>query len=171
MFKLFEKDKCKSIPLDTSTVLENTPGHNLADIAPGMMMYLGEKGAVPAANTTGSGPYSVTEGNAGRFFISNDYYNNTTKSSITNTTVPVVPNTPIPSGMLAGIPILEKFDMELPLAMTLEKGDLLSYVEGEWDKAASTELAFAMVTENNGTYTNTPLTTKITTWMHVHKLA
>lgn len=171
MFKLFEKDKCVSLKLDTSTTLDPTTGANLVDVAPGMMLYNGANGAVPAANTTGDGPWSVTVTNAGRFFICNDYYNNTIKSGIVNTTSPIVAQTNIPSGMVAAIPIMETFEAVIPIAHALSKGDLLSYVGGVWDIADTNELAFLMVTESNGYVSGAAVDTKVTSWMHKHVVA
>ena len=163
MFKLFEKDKCVTLQLDMTTVA-TLPAHAVDKIVPGVILYDGNSGALDAVDTTVNGAYSITEATAGRFYIAMDYYNNTLNHSYAASAEPGSGQYTKGHGKISAIPVLENFTAVIQVAATLAKGDPLTIVEGVWVKATSTKYVCAMVTEANGTYSDTPLDTKITTW-------
>jgi len=150
MFKLFERDKCKTLTLD----LESRELDNAKTIVPGTILYDGAGGVRKA--TTGD---DLTPATSGLFYIANDYYDNTVNVTMYNRS-----DAPS-SGKIAGIPIMEYFDAEIDLAAGMQKGDMLSVEDGEIVVATAGLLVFAMVKEDNAE-TGDAVPTKVTTWVH-----
>lgn len=160
MFKLFERDKCQNVALDPNDVAVTT-------IVPGTILIMTSSGAQKA--TAGD---DLTLANAGLFYISNDYYNNTLKASYGNTTTPVTAQTNVPSPYIAAIPITERFECVIPLAVaTTALTTLLEIKDGAIAAATTGNVAFALALETNGWTTGPAIDTKITTFIVQHEKA
>ncbi|MDP3012934.1 MAG: hypothetical protein Q8M92_01740 [Candidatus Subteraquimicrobiales bacterium] len=159
MFKLLEKDKCKSLNLDVADV-------GITSIVPGSILYDDADGVRLAK--TGD---DLVEATAGRFYIAMDHYHNSGIATYGNQTTPYAAPA-IDSSKLAGVPVLEYYDMEYDLTIDLSKGDLVSIVNGVIVLATAGLLAFGMVSDdNNYNDDDMPVPTKITTWIQRHVIA
>jgi hypothetical protein len=164
MFKLFEKDKCVTVQLDLSN------GHldDAKTIVPGDLLIDDDDGVRKAENGDTIAPATV-----GLYYLAMDYYANTLNAAHAMSANPPTASSVMGSGKLAAVPIMENFTAIIPIKEDLSKGDLLTIEDGLFTAADTSDLAIAVVTEDNNynAETSDAVDTKITTFMYRHEIA
>ena len=134
MFKLNERGLTNPMRLDMADA-------NKELIEPGTILYMGDNCVRMAA--TGD---TLTKATAGRFYIANDYYQNSRMATIHGHSDAV-------QGYIAAAQLMETMEMEIEFPTKLSRGDLLSIVDGQFvksvDDITDEHMIFAKVLANN----------------------
>ena len=161
MFKIYEKDKSKTLQLDLSS------SENIAaakTIVPGTILIDSVTGATVAGSDD-----TLTMANAGLFYISVDYYANTLNRSYPTSEEGGEINQEKGSGKIAAVPITENFEGVMPIEFdTTAKSTLITITDGQLAAAAINDVAFAMALDAVNYVSGAGLDCAFTTFIPIH---
>ena len=165
MFKIYEKDKSKTLQLDLSSSANIAAAKT---IVPGTILIDSATGATVAGNGD-----TLTMANAGLFYISVDYYANTLNRSYPTSEEGGEINQEKGSGKIAAVPITENFEGVMPIKFnTTAKSTLITITDGQLGAAATNgEVAFAMALDTVNWTSGAGLDCAFTTFIPIHVIS